>query len=68
MDWSLPDADGISATREVKAGFPDVTVVALTSATDPGVGAGFREAGAAELFDKADLDGLVGWLQSTADT
>ena len=67
MDWSLPDADGIAGTRQVKARFPDVTVVALTSTTDPGVARGFQEAGAAELFDKADLDGLVAWLTGRRD-
>ena len=67
MDWSLPDADGISATRQVKARFPDVKVVALTSSTDAGVGNEFRDAGAAAQFDKADLDGLVTWLGSVSD-
>ena len=63
MDWSLPDDDGISATRQVKARFPDVRVVALTSTTDSRVEADFRAAGAAALFDKGDLDGLVTWLR-----
>ena len=68
MDWSLPDDDGISATRQVKARFPDVKVVALTSTTDAEVGNQFREAGAAALFDKADLDGLVAWLANASST
>ena len=62
MDWSLPDHDGIWATREIKALYPNVDVVALTSTTDPGVAAGFAEAGATALIDKGDLDSLVRWV------
>ena len=62
MDWSLPDRDGIWATRQIKVLFPDVAVVALTSTTDPRILDDFVEAGAAAQFDKGDLDGLVGWL------
>jgi DNA-binding NarL/FixJ family response regulator len=62
MDWSLPDHDGIWATRQIKVLFPDVSVVALTSTTDPTVAADFVRAGATEQFDKGDLDSLVAWL------
>ena len=62
MDWSLPDKDGIWATRQIKVLFPDVAVVALTSTTDPRVLDDFVEAGATAQFDKGDLDGLVHWL------
>lgn len=62
MDWSLPDRDGIWATRQIKVLFPDVAVVALTSTTDPRVLDDFIEAGATAQFDKGDLDSLTRWL------
>lgn len=62
MDWSLPDHDGIWATRQIKVLFPHVEVVALTSTTDPTVADDFLSAGAAAQFDKGDLDRLVEWI------
>jgi DNA-binding NarL/FixJ family response regulator len=62
MDWSLPDHDGIWATRQIKVLFPQVDVVALTSTTDPKVADDFIRAGATVQIDKGDLDGLVNWL------
>ena len=66
MDWSLPDRDGIWATRQVKVLFPDVDVLALTSSNDQRVVDDFRTAGATALFDKGDLDSLVAWLSEHA--
>ena len=62
MDWSLPDHDGIWATRQIKVLFPHVDVVALTSATEDTVIRDFFEAGATAQFDKGDLDALAGWI------
>jgi DNA-binding NarL/FixJ family response regulator len=62
MDWSLPDRDGIWATRQIKTLFPDVAVVALTSTTEPRVLDDFVDAGATAQFDKGDLDALMQWL------
>src|SRR5688572_29898305 len=66
MDWSLPDHDGIWATRQIKVLFPHVDVIALTSTTDSTVVDDFIQAGAAAQFDKGDLDGLVAWLADQA--
>jgi DNA-binding NarL/FixJ family response regulator len=63
MDWSLPDHDGIWATRQIKVLFPHVDVVALTSATEQDVVEDFMQAGATAQFDKGDLDSLVTWLK-----
>ena len=62
MDWSLPDHDGIWATRQIKVLFPHVEVVALTSATESAVIDDFMAAGATAQFDKGDLDGLADWI------
>jgi DNA-binding NarL/FixJ family response regulator len=66
MDWSLPDRDGIWATRQIKVLFPHVEVVALTSTTDERVAEDFRGAGATAQFDKGDLGGLAKWLSEHA--
>ena len=62
MDWSLPDHDGVWATRQIKVLFPHVDVVALTSTTDTRVIDDFIRAGASVQFDKADLDRLAEWI------
>ena len=62
MDWSLPDRDGIWATRQIKVLFPNVEVLALTSTNDQHVVDDFMRAGATAQFDKGDLDRLVDWL------
>ena len=62
MDWSLPDHDGIWATRQIKVLFPHVDVVALTSTTDSRVAEDFIRAGATEQIYKGDLDSLVEWI------
>jgi DNA-binding NarL/FixJ family response regulator len=62
MDWSLPDHDGIWATRQIKVLFPHVDVLGLTSATEDAVIREFLNAGATALFDKGDLDGLATWI------
>jgi two-component system, NarL family, response regulator LiaR len=66
MDWSLPDQDGIWATRQIKTLFPHVDVVALTSTTDDQVAEDFVRAGATAQFDKGDLDALVRWVSEWA--
>jgi DNA-binding NarL/FixJ family response regulator len=66
MDWSLPDHDGIWATRQIKVLFPHVEVVALTSTTDTRVIEDFLGAGASVQFDKADLDRLAEWIAERA--
>ena len=62
MDWSLPDHDGIWATRQIKVLFPQADVIALTSTTDTRVADDFTRAGATAQFDKGDLNGLVTWI------
>jgi DNA-binding NarL/FixJ family response regulator len=66
MDWSLPDHDGIWATRQIKVLFPHVDVLALTSSTDDVVVDNFLQAGATAQFDKGDLDALVTWIAEHA--
>lgn len=59
-DWVLMDVrmaglDGISATRELKAVFPDANVLVMTSFDDPGVREAAEAAGACAFVLKDDL-------------
>jgi DNA-binding NarL/FixJ family response regulator len=57
MDLLMPVMDGISATREIKARWPTVEVVAMTSFVDEGKVRSALEAGAAGyLLKDADAD------------
>jgi DNA-binding NarL/FixJ family response regulator len=62
MDWSLPDRDGIWATQQIKALFPQVDVLALTSTTDDRVMEQFAAAGATAVVDKGRLEELSSYL------
>lgn len=59
-DWVLMDVrmaglDGIRATRELKAFFPETNVLIMTSFDDPGVREAARAAGACAFVLKDDL-------------
>jgi len=46
MDVSMPDMNGIEATRKIKAGMPDIKVIALSMHSDRRFVLGMLEAGA----------------------
>lgn len=50
MDVSMPDIDGVEATRQIRAACPHVPVIGLTMYTD--VNDVMRDAGAAACLDK----------------
>src|SRR5207253_3133526 len=66
MDWSMPVMDGVTATREIHAGCPDVAVIAFSSASDPRVRDDFLAAGAMAYVEKADLDDLLAAVRALA--
>lgn len=67
MDYDMPGVDGVQATREVRAARPAAQVVAFTSSGDDArVAARFREAGAAEQFDKTQVRELVAFVGALA--
>lgn len=66
MDWQMPGHDGIWATRQIKAIFPEVDVLAFTSAVSDDLRRQFADAGAIALFAKPELAALVDWLVNRA--
>jgi NarL family two-component system response regulator LiaR len=53
MDLIMPGMDGILTTREIKARYPDVKVIALTSSSDPTLVADAIQAGAISYLLKS---------------
>ena len=60
MDYRLPGIDGDEATRRILARQPGMRVIGFVG--EPKDADALREAGAAEVFFKVDLDDLVGRL------
>jgi len=55
MDVHMPKMNGIRATREIKAAFPDARVVILSKFKDAETREAAREAGACDYVIKEDL-------------
>jgi len=60
MDIRMPVCDGVEATRRIKADFPDVKIVMLTTFTDDGYIASAIDAGAeGYLLKSTPADGII---------
>jgi CheY-like chemotaxis protein len=55
MDVRMKELDGISATRQIKAAFPDAQIVIVTDYDDPKLREAARRAGAREYVLKENL-------------
>jgi CheY-like chemotaxis protein len=55
MDIAMPTVDGLAATRQIKAAFPEARVMIVTNYDDPGLRQAASEAGAAAYVLKANL-------------
>lgn len=53
MDVSMPEMDGIEATRRIKAEMPDVRIIGLSMYEDAHIGKIMREAGADGFVSKS---------------
>jgi len=65
MDIALPNVDGISATRQIIAAFPNARVVIVTNYDNADLRAQARQAGACEYILK---DNLLDILPMLADS
>jgi DNA-binding NarL/FixJ family response regulator len=54
MDYKMPSMDGITATREILAKSPDVTVILYTAYLDDTIEKAAREAGVAACIGKVE--------------
>ena len=52
MDISMPEIDGIEATRQIKAELPNVRIVGLTMHDDPQITPSMQQAGAEATLSK----------------
>lgn len=63
MDLMMPIEDGVSATRRIRADFPDVTVIGFTGADDGPVD-DLLSAGAAAVFNKTAFEETLDQLRT----
>jgi len=60
MDIRMPDMDGVETTRKIKAEFPDIKIVMLTTFTDDGYISSSISAGAeGYLLKSTPADGII---------
>jgi DNA-binding NarL/FixJ family response regulator len=65
MDVSMPQMDGIEATRQIHSHLPNIRIVGVSTYADDNVEASMREAGAAAYFKKNEgSDRLLEYLRS----
>jgi len=55
MDIAMKDLDGISATRKIKAAYPDAKIIIVTGYDDPRLRAAAQSAGACAYVHKENL-------------
>ena len=68
MDVTMPDMNGIEATRQIKAKNPDIRIVALSAFNNPDFVLGMLKAGAQAYLLKEDLyDDLLKAIRSVME-
>jgi CheY-like chemotaxis protein len=55
MDVKMKEMDGISATKQIKASYPEANIIIVTDCDDPDLREAARSAGACEYVTKENL-------------
>jgi len=66
MDWEMKQVNGLVATRQIIADFPDAKVLLVTNHDEKDLRQAAREAGACGYVLKENLLDVRGWLQTPA--
>jgi len=66
MDWEMKLMDGLTATRQIIADFPDAKVLLVTNHDEKVLRQAATEAGACGYVLKENLLDVRGWLQTPA--
>lgn len=66
-NWRMPRMDGMETTRRIRATYPAMAILALSSAGDPAVREGFLQAGADAVIDKGDIRALLAAVRAVDD-
>ena len=66
-NWRMPRMNGVETTSRIRAAFPSIAIVALSSSDDPGLRDAFLRAGARAVIDKRDMQGLLAAVGAVED-
>jgi len=58
-NWRMPRMNGVETTSRIRAAYPGMAIIALSSSDDPGIRDAFLQAGADAVVDKRDMRGLL---------
>ena len=58
-NWRMPRMNGVETTSRIRAAYPSIAILALTSSDDPAIRDAFLGAGADTVIDKRDMRGLL---------
>ena len=62
LDITLPQMDGLAATRQIKARFPEARIVILTQDDEAALRAAAEQAGACGYLLKENLSEVPRWI------
>lgn len=58
-NWRMPRMNGVETTSRIRAAYPNIAILALTSSDDAEIRNAFLRAGADAVIDKRDIRGLL---------
>ena len=63
-NWRMPRMNGVETTSRIRASYPNIAILALSSSDDPAVRDAFMQAGADAVIDKRDMRGLLAAIRA----